>query len=46
MTDTERGEESEGETAMTDQEEVEKRQRTRDWEAVMGEAERLAFDDP
>ena len=40
------GKETEGEPMTVDQEEVEKKQCTRDWEVVMGEAERLAFDDP
>ena len=42
--DMELDEESEGKTVMMDQEETERWQHTRDWEVVMGEEERLAFD--
>ena len=46
-TEPEQEEESEGETRQMDQEEEEtnRQQHLWDWEAVMGQAERLAFDD-
>ena len=48
-TELERGEESEDEARQMDQEEeweLNRQRHSRDWEAVIGEEERLAYDDP